>query len=500
MTKKRPITEDSTGPNIASRVAWSSLYSVSASLVTLILGFARSVLLARLLLPEHFGVLSLALFYVALAAQLRALGLDRALIHRQDADDTILGTYFTLRMGTLFLSLVLLVAAIPLLSHFYPAMPLLGWVLLALASVEVVKGLSTVQETLLSKDLAFRSLALTDVVASVTMTIVALLLAWQGWGVWALVAEQASGILARCGMTWLVFRRWWPRPRWERATVRWFWDYGRPAWGATNLAFLSDRFDDFWIGTVLGKTALGYYSRAYEFARYPRRVVANPLVSVFVPVFARLQDDRLRLSQAFYRAAHIILRTGFLISGAFALVMPEFIHLVIGDKWLTMLLTFRLMLVYTLLDALLMLGGNLLLVVGQPKALQRTRLVQTLFFVPAVIGGSRLWGINGVALAADGMLAVGSWVLYQQIRNVVDFSLFRLGFWPLVALAIAWGAGLWVEWNWQPTNLWLLALGKLILFAGLYLGLLMAAERGDCVRGLRWVWASVRLGDQRAKR
>ena len=491
------MADDETGPNITFRIARSSLYTVSASLITLTLGFGRSVFLARLLLPEHFGVVSLALFYVVLAAQLRALGLDRALIHRQEADETVLSTYFTLRVGTLLFSLALLVAAVPLLSHFYPAMPLLGWVLLALAGIEAVKGLSTVQETLLSKELAFHSLAFTDVVASVVMTIVAPLLAWQGWGVWALVAEQASGVLARFGMTWLVFRRWWPRLGWDAKTACWFWDYGRPAWGATNLAFLLDRFDDFWVGTALGKTPLGYYSRAYEFARYPRRVVANPLVSVLGPVFARLQGDRLHLSQAFYRAAHVILRSGFLISGAFALVMPEFIQLVIGNQWQPMLLTFRLMLIYTLLDALFMLCANLLLAVGRPQGLQRSRLIQILFFIPAVIAGARLWGINGVALAADGMLAVGFWALYRQIRNVVDFSLFRLGFWPLMALVVAWGAGLWVERNWQPTNLWLLASGKLTLFAGLYFGLLMAAERGDYVRGLRWVWASVRLGGQK---
>lgn len=487
-------------PEIAVQAVRGSLYSVGASAVTLVLGFVRSVLLARLLLPQHFGAVSLALFYVALATQFRALGLDRALIHRQDVDDTILGTYFTLRVGTLFLSLAVLVAAIPLLSHFYPAMPLLGWILLALAGVEVVKGLSTVQETLLSKDLAFRSLALIDMVASVVMTIVAPLLAWQGCGVWALVAEQASGILARFGMTWLLFRRLWPRWGWDGETVRWFWGYGRPAWGATNLAFLLDRFDDFWVGTALGKTPLGYYSRAYEFARYPRRVVANPLVSVFGLVFARLQGDRLRLSQVFYRTAHVILRSGFLISGAFALVMPEFIHLVIGNQWQPMLLTFRLMLVYVLLDALFMLCANLLLAVGCPQGLQRSRLIQTLFFIPAVIGGAHLWGINGVALAADGMLAVGFWMLYRRIQNVVDFSLFRLGFWPLVALTVALGVGLWVEWNWKPTTLWLLASGKLILFVGLYFGLLVMAERGDYVRGLRWVWASVGLEGQKVRR
>jgi hypothetical protein len=93
---------------------------------------------------------------------------------------------------------------------------------------------------------------------------------------------------------------------------------------------------------------------------------------------------------------------------------------------------------------------------------------------------------------------MGSWVLYRQIRNVADFSLFRLGFWPLVALAVAWGAGLWVEGTWHPINLWLLAVGKLVLFTGLYLALLTATEGSDYLRGLRWVWASVRLGGQEA--
>jgi len=498
VTETPPGAEMDPRPSIGSQAVRGSMYSVSGSLVTLTLGLVRSVLLARWLLPEHFGVVALAMFYLALAAQLRSLGLDRALIYRQDADETTLGTYFTLRLSTLLVTAALVTAVIPVVTRFYPAMPLLGWILLTLAGVEVIKGLGSVQETLLSRDLAFRSLTVTDVVASLTMTLVAPWLAWQGWGVWALVAEQASGILARFVMAYLVFRRWSPRLRWHSETARWFWRYGRPAWGASSLAFLLDRFDDFWIGTALGKISLGYYSRAYEFAHYPRRVVANPLVGVFAPVFARLQGDRLRLSQAFYRVAHVIVRSGFLISGAFALIMPEFIHLVIGDKWQPMLLTFRLMLVYTVLDALLMLCGNLLLAVGQPLALQRSRLIQVLFFIPALILGARLWGINGVALVADGMLALGTWLLYRRVRKIVDFSLLRLGFWPLVALMCALGAGLWLEWIWRPDTLWLLALGKLTVFAGLYLSLLLVTERGDYVRGLRWVWSSIRSRGQEA--
>ncbi|MGC9084118.1 MAG: oligosaccharide flippase family protein, partial [Anaerolineae bacterium] len=85
--------------SLGGRAIRGSIYTVGASLVTLTLGFLRSVLLARLLLPEHFGLVALALFYIGLAAQLRGLGLDIALIHRQDADELFMRTYFSLRLG-----------------------------------------------------------------------------------------------------------------------------------------------------------------------------------------------------------------------------------------------------------------------------------------------------------------------------------------------------------------------------------------------------------------
>jgi len=478
--------------SIAAETVRGSLYSVSASVVTLALGFIRSVLLARLLLPQHFGLLALALFFIGLAAQLRALGLDRALIHQRKMNDCTLGTYFTLRFGALLASLLLLFALSPILAYLYPTMPLLKPVLVALIGVEFLRGITIIQETLLRRRMAFRQLSMADVIGSVTMTIVAPFLAWRGWGIWALVAEQFSGVLARVISLWWMFPSWRPRLGWDKTIARWFWNYGRPTWVATNLAFLLDRFDDFWVGTALGKAALGYYSRSYEFARYPRRVISNPLVGVFLPTFAKVQENRLALSRAYFRAASVILRAGFLISGAFALIMPEFIHLIIGDKWMPMLFTFRLMLIYTLLDSLLLLSQNLLLAVGRPGPLARVRLFQVAFFIPAVIVGAYGWNINGVALAADGMLIVGAVCLCRYLREVVDFSLYRLGFWPLVALATAWITGWMVEQYRVTANIWLMAGLKLAVYTAIYILVLWLTERREYIRGVRLLWRLLR--------
>ncbi len=461
-----------------------SVYTVGASLVTLTLGFLRSVLLARLLLPEHFGLVTLALFYIGLAAQLRGLGLDMALIHRQDADESFRRTYFSLRLGLDLLAFGGLLALTPLLQRVYSQMPDLSAVLVVLIFTTFLANLSQVQETLIRKNLAFSQLAATDIAASVTMTFVAPFLAWRGWGVWALVAEQLSGIGVRFLLTWGPFRQWKPGLSWDRQTIRWFWEYGKPTWVASNLGYLLDRFDDFWIGTALGKVPLGLYSRAYEFAHYPRRVLANPLVTVFTPIFARLQDDRLRLSQAFFRSAYIILRSGFLVAGAFGLVMPEFIHYVIGDQWQPMLWTFRLMLIYTVLDPFLMLVSNLMLAIGRPRDLQNANIAQGLFFIPAVVLGAWLWGINGVALAADGMLLLGALWLYRPLRQTVDFSAARLMGWSVLALVIAWGGGFLVEAFAQGTTAEILTM-KVILFGFVFSGFLVTAERNDLAAGVQ---------------
>ncbi|MCS7261242.1 MAG: oligosaccharide flippase family protein [Anaerolineae bacterium] len=477
---------------VASRAIRGSLYSVGVALITLVLGFARAILLARLLLPEHFGVVTLAMFYVALVSQLLTFGLDQGLIHLQRDDEAAQGTYSTLRLGMVILAFLVLAAMVPPLARFYPAMPMLRWTILALAGINVGLTLAYVHETFLRRELVFRQIALTDLTASLTMTICAPLLAWAGWGLWALVAEQASGTAVRLIMNWLVYRRWPLRLRWDARVARRLWEYGRHMWTAGVLNFLNDRFDDFWIGTGLGQVALGYYSRAYEFVHYPRRIAVNPLIHIIMSTFARLQDDRIRLSQAFFRSAHLILCANFLVSACFGLVIPEFVILIIGSQWTPVILTFRLMVLYAFLDAVILVGQALVQACGQPRLMATAMMVQTFIFIPMVIIGAWWGGINGVALAVDGMMLVGAMILYRGVRQLVDFSWSRLIMWPLIATGVGALAGTGLEMMWVVENAWWMAALKLMTFTVLYGVVLIAAERKQFEQGLRWVWGYMR--------
>lgn len=484
-----------TTPNsddIALQTVGGSVYSVGASAVTLTLGFVRAVIMARLLLPEHFGVTTLALFYLNLASQLRALGIDNALIHRKDPDDDVLATYFTMRVGQVAISVFALVALIPLLGRLHSNVPLLPPILLAYVGIGMVKGLNGVQTTILSKRMAFRQLAITDVIGSITMTVVGPGLAWLGFGVWSIVAELASGMLSRAIAVWLIYRAWRPRLGWNGQIARWFWNYGSKIWVGTNVTFLLDRFDDWWVGTYLGADPLGFYSRAYEFARYPRKAIANPVLSVFYPAFAQLQDDRQRLSRAFFRPTSLMVRAGALFSLILILIAPEFIQLLLGERWLPMVFTFQLMIVYTLLDPLLVAASNLLAATGYPGKIAKTRVIQALIFIPAVvILGPRL-GIEGVALAADLMVFVGAVLLFWHTREVVNYSQRTLWFWPSVGVLFTSALTLASAPLLDGYALWIALVAKLVFISVIYLGLLWLTERRQLLTGWRMIWGLIR--------
>jgi len=484
---------------IAVQAISGSFYSISASFITWTLGAIRLVLLTRLLLPAEVGVFVQAMIFITLAARIYSFGLNMAVIHRQDESTALLSTFFTLRVALVAGTLGVLAMLSPAIGRWYSHMPMLTAVLLALVAAEVIQGLNSVQMAILEKNLAFRRIAIANVAGSVAMTIVAPLMAWQGMGVWALVGEQASGHVARFLVIWTGPTAWRARFGWHGPLARWLMRFGGSVWMGGNLNYLLDRFDDFWIGITLGAQPLGYYGRAYEFARYSRRVVGNPILSVFRPTYARLQDDRKRLSRAFFRATSVIIRVGGLFSLVFILTAPQFIPLILGEQWLPMLLTFQLLIIYTFLDPVAISASNLLNATGYPNTVLRIRAAQVVLFIPLVIYASSNFGIEGVAVAADIMVLFGAILLFHQTRRIVDYSQRALWLWPIIAGLATGAVVLILAPAWQSLSPWVVLVGKVLLITVLYVGILWLTEREQLRSGWQMVWGILRPRLQRIR-
>lgn len=422
--------------SLAQRTISSISWNFIGNGIRIVVGLVRSVLLARLLPIETFGVYAWAHSVVILSAILPNFGLGPAFLHRAPEtkdEEQAARVHFTLHLLlTSIWAVVMILVAVTLIKDDARRLALL-WI----TSITFGIRLTATPRLLMTRRVVHRRLSLIQITDTVFSSIVALGLALQGVSLWALLATDLATFLVSIVGFYVWRPVWRPRVSWQPEVMRYFMSFGSRNFIAGALQYVLDRIDDLWVGSYLGNTAMGLYSRAYTFAIYPRRFLAAPIQSVSTGTYSELKDDRKRLSQAFFRINAFLIRSGFLIAGLFALVAPEFIRQLLGAKWLPMLSAFRLMLIYTMFDPFKLTVANVLVAVGQPEKIARIRFIQLAVLLAGLFLLGPSWDIAGVALAVDAMLVVGIVALLWQVRTHVDFSFTRLFVAPVLALGIA---------------------------------------------------------------
>jgi O-antigen/teichoic acid export membrane protein len=420
--------------SIARRSIASISWNVVASLSGLAVGFVRSLILARLLPVPVFGIYALAGSIVGLSGVITDFGMSGAFLHRApetEDEDQAAAAFFTLQLIFVIVWATLLCAGAWVFTSDQTRTALL-----LLTVVQGAHRMGQIPRMILVRRVIHRRLALLQTFNTLLTSLVAVGLAWRGVTLWALLATDIVALFTFIFFMYVWRPVWRPRLAWIPPVVRYFLRFGSRNMLALVLLRALDRVDDLWTGAFLGKTPLGYYSRAYAFATYPREILAEPVNAVAGGTYAELKGDRLRLSQAFFRTNAFLVRSGFYLAGVLALAAPEFIRLALSSKWLPMLDAFRLMLVYTLFDPMKETVANLYIAVGEPEQVVRARSVQLVVLVLGLFFLGRPLGIAGVALAVDLMLVVGIALLLWQARAHVDFSAWRLFAAPGLALLL----------------------------------------------------------------
>jgi O-antigen/teichoic acid export membrane protein len=307
----------------------------------------RMILLTRWLTPEIYGVYTFAYAILILTIIIPNFGMEEAFVHRApevENESDAAAVHFTLR--SLF---TLIWAAVILLGTLLFAQDDLRLALLVLTPVYFGVQMTQTPILILRRRVTHRRLAVVRFLQVILTTAVSLPLAWYGAGLWALMAADIVFLVVRIFVLYFWRPVWIPRFKWDPAMVRYYLNFGGRAFAAHALETAIDRVDDLWTGVYLGQAALGIYSRAYTFATYPRQLLAEPLNNVASGMYAELKGDRPGLSSAFFRNNAFLIRAGFLLTGLLFLLAPELIFL-LGEQWQDMLIPFRLMLLFVLLD------------------------------------------------------------------------------------------------------------------------------------------------------
>ena len=379
----------------ASGVKWNS----AATLIKVATQFFTLIILARLLDPTDFGLMSMVLIVTNFTQAFIDFGLGNALIHRQNATRQQLSSLYWFNLAIGFTLFGILWLSVPLIVAYYqePTLePVFRWVILIFLLVPFGQQF----QSLLKKELRFKTLSLIEVADHLVYGLTAVILAWWGFGVMSLVGAVLARTAVATGalVTVAIRSRWLPLLHFHRADLRGFLGFGLFQMGERSLNYLATNVDYLIIGRFLGSEALGYYTIAYNLIRLPHAYINPAIVSVAFPSFARVQSQNDRLRWGYAKILRYLSTITFPVMGGIFIIAPFLIPLLYGEQWLPSVTVVQ---IFCLVGVWKSLGnpiGSLLLAKGRADLGFYMNLIAVIGYTISNIIGVR-WGINGVAIS-----------------------------------------------------------------------------------------------------
>jgi PST family polysaccharide transporter len=352
--------------------------------------------LARRLSSSVFGVMAMSTVVTGFAAATIDVGFGSAVVQR---DRLSAGQLWWVFKFDLVLSLGLWAACAagsPTVARFFHE-PQAGPVLAASAAILPLSATALVPRALLMRRLEFRKLAVCDVCEAITNGGLSVALALVGCGVWSLVAGSLAGGAAAAAVL-TALSPWRPAPVRRTEDHRALLGFGAAVTLMASLFYWTERVDNLVVGRLLGAQALGLYVVAFNLAIMIAGQLSVGTRVVAFPVFAAIQDDRRLLAAAYRRALRWSAALAFPCCALSAALAPQLVSVLLGDRWVSAALPFRLLLAVGAMRALYGFSGPMLRAIGRPRV---ELALQGFLFLG--VGVASVWGaragVNGVAAA-----------------------------------------------------------------------------------------------------
>lgn len=364
-----------------------------------------TVALARLLTPEAFGVVAMVTPIIGFVGLVRDLGLSAATIQQPQISAGQVSTLFWVNVLASICIFLVLFASGPGIAFFYGDGRLVHvtWVL---GIPILLSGLAVQHQALLARNMQFRRLATIAIIAQAVSVATGILLAWAGFGYWALVYMPVLSAGVTLIATWQACR-WRPGRPLRHTGVRSMLKMGGYL-SAFNLCnFFARNLDNILIGRAWGATELGLYSRAYSLLVLPIQQINQPMASVVVPSLSRLQDDKRRFVSFYLQALSLSSSITLPIVGVMIIASQDVVMVLLGPKWLPAAGIFLALAISAPIQAIFNSVGWLYLPTGRTKAMFYFVLVSSSITVASFVIGLP-WGPLGVAIA----YSVAVWLLF----------------------------------------------------------------------------------------
>ncbi len=385
------------GSGLTGKVVRGGFWVFALRLSNRLLGLVSTIILARVLAPSDFGLFGVALLAMGAIETFSQMGINIALVQKKDEIASYLDTAWTFQALRGALLALILFAIAPSVAFFFDT-PAATPILQVIGFSTLIRGLTNIGVVYFQKELEFNKqyfYQLSGTVSNVAVAITAVILLQN---IWALVFGLLAGNLAQLIVSYAI-HPYRPRPRivWKQFLD--LFHFGKWFLGSSILIYLVTQGDSILVGKLLGVTALGLYQMAYRISNMPATEITHVISEVTFPAYAKIQKDLWRLREAYFKVFHLTLFFSFLIAWIIFILSYDITLLFLGDKWLAMVPTMKILIFSGLLRSIEATANPIFNAVGKPFIVTKGEIIRSVALFITIYPLIYYYGLLGVSLS-----------------------------------------------------------------------------------------------------
>jgi O-antigen/teichoic acid export membrane protein len=424
--------------NIKTRSLRGGLLTMGAAGISLVLRLVGTAILARILIPEYFGLITMVTAFISIAENCRDFGLSTATVQSKEISHQQVSTLFWLNATGGVVIMAIICGASLLIAWFYNDSRLI-WITIALSTRSFWAGITAQHQAILWRKMQFGALAVVNLAAILLSIIVAVVLSLMDYGFWALVWRDVSNGLFLAIGSWL-FCRWLPGLPSRTKDVGKMLKIGADVTVFNIIVFFTDTLDLMLIGKFFGAGPLGIYRQGSQLAQLPVGFLSDPMQTVAQPALTVLQNDHPRYREYYEKLLKSLTFVSMPLMVFLLVNAHDVILILLGRQWLEAVIIFRIFILAGLIRPALRTVGVVMLACGKTRRYLVIGMVNSLSIVLGIGAGFR-WGATGIAIGyvfANYLLFAP--IAYVALKNTpVSFGLFLSCITPSVICSFTMG-------------------------------------------------------------
>jgi O-antigen/teichoic acid export membrane protein len=384
-------------PDLRTRVVRGGIWVFALRIADRLFRLARTIVLARLLAPEHFGLFGIALLAMSAVETFSQTGFSAALIQKKEETKSYLDTAWTVHAIRGILLALIVFAIAPYVARFFDA-PAAKPILQVIAFSVLLGGFTNIGVIYFQKELEFHKTFIYQLSGTLADIGVAISAAFLLRNVWALVFGLLAGNLVRTVVSYFI-HPYRPHPCFNQQQFKELFGFGKWLLGSSILVFLITQGDNIFVGKLLGVAALGFYQLAYRLSNIPATEITHVISRVTFPAYSKLQGNLPRLREAYLKVLQLTAFLSFPIAGLIFVLAPDFTRIFLGQKWMPMVPGMQGLVLAGLMRSIMATTGPIFLSVGRPQIETKWQVVRLIVLGASIYPFGVQWGILGVSIA-----------------------------------------------------------------------------------------------------